>query len=67
VNQQKAEEFVAIWQGASSPADAAERLGMKQQNAQAKAIRLRKAGVPLKKFQGKYAGLNVAKLSEIAS
>jgi hypothetical protein len=43
-----AEEFVRIWQAATSTADVATELGMTVNAAASKASRYRKAGVPLK-------------------
>ena len=44
------EEFVRIWQGASSPAEVAEACQIEKQSAQSRAMMLRRLGVPLKKF-----------------
>ena len=44
------EVFVTAWQMATSPADAARRLGIRPINASQRASYMRKLGVKLKKF-----------------
>lgn len=46
------EVFVVAWQGCGSLAAVAKRLGIGTQNAAVRASRLRKRGVPLKKYPG---------------
>lgn len=44
------EEFVKMWQRAGSIQDIVDQSGLKYQSAQARAVRMRKYGIPLKKF-----------------
>ncbi len=44
------EEFVRIWQGAKSIADAAKKAGLSTGSAVGRAVIYRKKGIPLKKF-----------------
>ena len=45
--------FVQTWQAANSAAEAADALNIAESSAMSRAARLRKAGVPLKKFKPK--------------
>jgi transposase len=45
-----AEEFVKVWQGGTSVRDVAEQCGLSGRSVRERAVRLRKKGVPLKKF-----------------
>ena len=47
----KHEEFVTVWQQASSAIEVADKLGMSAGLASSKAAYLRRLGVPLKKFR----------------
>ena len=46
-------KFVQTWQAANSAAEAADALSIAESSAMSRAARLRKAGVPLKKFKPK--------------
>lgn len=47
-----AEEFIRVWQAGGSRKEIAERLGIQIRSADSMASRLRRRGVPLKKFSG---------------
>lgn len=60
------EKFVKIWTQAESPAEVADKMGRTVTSCQAAAVRLRKAGVNLKKFhRGSVTKINVEALNEI--
>ncbi len=62
------EGFVRLWRDAASVSEVAETLGIKTTSASAIANRLRKGGVPLKRFPRKGAQpIDVKKLSRIAA
>ncbi len=61
-----AEDFVRTWQGSTSLADVCAKLGYKGLGAATRAANYRKKGIALKKFPSNRAGLDVAKLKELA-
>ena len=61
------EEFVRIWQAAGSVREVAKKTGVDKQSVEARAVRYRRAGVPLKKFdRGHATPLDIARLKRIA-
>jgi biotin operon repressor len=48
--------FLEAWEGSDSTAEVAEKLGVTKTTVQGKASRLRKAGVPLKRFARGFGG-----------
>ena len=60
------EQFVKVFQGAKTLADACQKLGMKQSAVTSRAVMYRKHGVELKKF-GRAKRINWDNLKEVAS
>jgi hypothetical protein len=66
VSKVSAEEFVKIWQAAETLEEVAEKCGQTVVSCTSRAIRYRKLGVLLKKFEGaRRPRLDVAHLNEI--
>ena len=61
------EEFVVAWQSAETIADAAKKTHLSKAAVAHRAARMRKAGVPLKRFKEVGARFDVEKLTEIAT
>lgn len=58
-------KFVKVWQNAASVKDVVAEMGMSKIKASAWSMRLRKAGVKLKKFRSGAFKVDVAGLNEI--
>lgn len=63
----KYEAFVRAWQGAKSASDAGKATGMHPMQASRLAWRLRKRGIPLKRFVNNQERIDADALSRIAA
>ncbi len=59
------EEFVRVWQSSGSIKEVAVRLGRKPDTVRVYASRMRKKGIPLKKYQSQ-PGMDVPRLQQLA-
>jgi transposase len=59
------ETFVSVWQQGKSAAEVAKKLGLKLAAATQRAGYYRRKGVPLKRFGGRTARLDVTALSKL--
>lgn len=65
MNNDEAKEFVKIWQTSNSVKEVAEKLGISEPTAWSRGNKLRKAGVPLKKFS-RASTLDIDELKRLA-
>ena len=67
MNTDEAEEFITVWQRAKSREEVTEKLGVLWRVAEAKATRLRKKGVKLKRFAIDRRAVDVDALKQLAA